>query len=84
MADPNAIVNWSIFAAGLVAFIVLLIRDKRAFEQINRERFSFWQFYAQFWTPRFKMDKKTDTRWQQRTMFSERCRFAFSCSLHGC
>lgn len=54
MADPSTIVNWSIYVAGLVALIVLLLRDKRAFEQINRERFSFWQFFHQFW---FKMDK---------------------------
>ncbi len=58
MPDANYLVHLAIFAAGGIAFLVLLMRDKKAFEQINREKFNFWIFLAQFYAFRWKLDKR--------------------------
>ncbi|MCP4318362.1 MAG: hypothetical protein GY789_20680 [Hyphomicrobiales bacterium] len=57
MPDVNYLVHLGIYAAGLLALSILLKRDMKAFEQINREKFDFWLFFAQFYQFRFKLDK---------------------------
>ncbi len=56
--DTNSIVDFLIYCAALVAFIILMRRDMRIFEKMHNEKCDPWLLFSKIW--RFGPIDKTD------------------------